>query len=82
MSLKLSCNNYIKIKNKVRKKIVDSPKQADYLIYKNSLNLSNYIGRKVKIAILDSGCPQHKDIKIRGERVNFCDNTNNIYDKL
>ena len=38
-------------------------------------------GRNVKIAIIDSGCPQHKDIIVRGEKVTFCDTDKNLYDK-
>ena len=29
-------------------------------------------GKGVKIAILDSGCPSHKDIKFEGDKINFC----------
>jgi subtilisin family serine protease len=30
-------------------------------------------GRGVKIAILDSGCTNHKDIKFEGDKISFCD---------
>jgi subtilisin family serine protease len=44
-----------------------------------------YTGEKIKICIIDSGSPQHKDIKIIGEQNNFCDNPskeNNNDDKI
>jgi subtilisin family serine protease len=49
-------------------------KISDYGIVDN-----NY-GKGVKILIIDSGCPRHKDIEVRGDKTNFCDHTDNIYD--
>lgn len=38
-------------------------------------------GRGVKIAILDSGCTNHKDIKFDGDKISFCDDNAIINDK-
>ena len=38
-------------------------------------------GKNVKIAVLDSGCPHHKDIKIEGDKISFCENNITIDDK-
>ena len=38
-------------------------------------------GKGVKIAILDSGCPSHKDIMTEGEKVSLCENNIGIEDK-
>ncbi|MHA1469134.1 MAG: S8 family serine peptidase [Candidatus Asgardarchaeia archaeon] len=38
-------------------------------------------GKNIKIAILDSGAPQHKDIKIGSEKLSFCQENINVYDK-
>lgn len=38
-------------------------------------------GRGVKIAILDSGYTNHKDIKIEGDKISFCDNNLIVNDK-
>ena len=38
-------------------------------------------GKGVKIALLDSGCPQHKDIKIEGDKISFSDENINTSDK-
>jgi len=37
-------------------------------------------GKRVKIAILDSGCPRHKDIKVGGDRISFCEENIGTYD--
>ena len=37
-------------------------------------------GKKVKISILDSGCPRHKDIKVVGDRISFCEENLGSYD--
>ena len=38
-------------------------------------------GKGVKIAVLDSGCPNHKDIKVEGEKISLCDENSNTNDK-
>lgn len=38
-------------------------------------------GKNVTVAILDSGCPNHKDIKIDGNSTNLCDENVRIEDK-
>ena len=38
-------------------------------------------GKRVKISILDSGCPRHKDIKIDGDKVSFCEENLGVYDQ-
>ncbi len=37
-------------------------------------------GKKVKISILDSGCPRHKDVKIMGDKISFCEENLGYYD--
>ena len=53
------------------------------IIYKPSdYKISDqYTGREVKQVIIDSGSPRHKDIKIQGEKISFCENDKNEYDK-
>ncbi len=70
----------IKLEKKYKKSIVKIVPKS--VIYSPSLYGINSIctGRNVKIAILDSGCPHHKDIIIEGERISFCENNNNIND--
>jgi len=71
----------IYIENKIEKEIYDSlPKPIIYT--HKSKDLIGYKGKNVKISIIDSGCPSHKNIKITGEKVNFCDNSSNITDCL
>lgn len=41
-----------------------------------------YTGKGVNIVIIDSGCPKHKDIKIKGDKMSFCENDKNEYDKI
>jgi len=56
--------NIIKIYEELPEIVKHSPK--DY-------GLSDkYSGKNVKIALLDSGTPHHKDIKVKGESVNLC----------
>jgi len=43
---------------------------------------STCTGKGVKIAILDSGYPQHKSIKISGEKASFCEENIDIEDKI
>jgi subtilisin family serine protease len=38
-------------------------------------------GKGVKIAILDSGCTNHKDIKFEGDKISFCDDNIIVNDK-
>ena len=38
-------------------------------------------GKGVKIAILDSGCPSHKDIKFEGDKISFCEDNIVVSDK-
>lgn len=38
-------------------------------------------GKGVKIAILDSGCTNHKDIKFEGDKISFCDDNIVVNDK-
>ncbi len=39
-------------------------------------------GRNIKISIIDSGCPDHKDIKVKGQKATFCDNDRILYDSI
>ena len=56
------------------KKITYSP--ADYKIS------NSFTGAGVKIAIIDSGCPSHKDIKVSGDKISFCNNNRTTVDKM
>lgn len=42
---------------------------------------AGYTGEGVKICLIDSGLPEHKDIAISGESVSFCENSKNLLDK-
>jgi len=70
----------IKIKKKTKRNIVG--KLDEPIIYSPSAygvdNLCT--GKKVKIAILDSGCPRHKDIKVIGGKISFCEENLGSYD--
>ena len=59
--------------DKKKKVILDSMPHTE--VYSPSLYGINNgcTGKGVKIAILDSGCPNHKDIKIDGDKISFCD---------
>jgi len=71
---KIKVNNQkSKIVKTLSSPIIYSPKS--YGIY------SECTGKNVKIAILDSGCPYHKDIKIEGEKTSLCENNISIDDK-
>jgi len=58
--------------NKLEEPIVYSP-----LVY----GIDNLCtGRKVKISVLDSGCPAHKDLKTNGDKVSLCEGSIGIFD--
>ena len=42
---------------------------------------STLTGEDVRICLIDSGTPEHKDITIDGDSVSFCENTKNAADK-
>lgn len=42
---------------------------------------NGYTGKGVKIAILDSGCPRHKDIKYEGNKISLCEENSVADDK-
>jgi len=68
--------------NKKKRKIIDE--MPNTIVYSPSIYGINNgcTGRGVKIAILDSGCPIHKDIKINGDKDNFCEDNVIVNDKL
>jgi len=79
-TLKNKC--HINIKEKKTGKIYEKfSKPVIYCpsIYKIS---KEYTGNGIKIAILDSGTPEHKDIKNIRDKINFCENNKCVYDKL
>lgn len=41
-----------------------------------------YTGKGVKIALLDTGVPAHKDIMVDGDQVSFCDQNKAVVDRL
>ncbi|GAG21072.1 unnamed protein product, partial [marine sediment metagenome] len=70
----------IKVGKKPKRNIVDELDEP--IIYSPSVyGIDNRCtGKKVKISILDSGCPRHKDIKIRGDKISFCEENLGSYD--
>lgn len=72
MNLDLLSDN-IKIERKDRRDIIENLKKP--IVYSPSAyGVDNFCtGKKVKIAVLDSGCPRHKDIKIGGDKISFCE---------
>lgn len=72
--------NSIKIEQKPKRNIVDKLKES--ISYSPlAYGIDNMCtGKGVKIAILDSGCPRHKDIKIIGDKISFCEENNGTYD--
>jgi len=75
-------NKLIKIEEQNKSCI--SKKILKPVIYKPSdYGISNkYTGYGIKIAMIDSGCPKHKDIKIEGEKISFCDDIGNKDDDV
>ena len=59
--------------NKKKRSIIDNISST--IVYSPSAyGIDNKCtGRGVKIAILDSGCTSHKDIKFEGDKISFCD---------
>ncbi len=70
----------IKVEQKPKRNIVDELEEP--IIYSPlAYGIDNRCtGKKVKIAILDSGCPRHKDIKINGDKISFCEENLGSYD--
>lgn len=71
---KVYSKSYFEIDKKQIKNISDEIKPVVY-------NKQEYTGKGVRISIIDSGCPQHKDINICGEQISFCDDNSNVDDK-
>ncbi len=71
--------NKIKLNKKKRSIIREMPSS---IVYSPSVyGIDNKCtGRGVKIAILDSGCPHHRDIKFEGEKISFCEDNIAIND--
>jgi subtilisin family serine protease len=72
--------NSIKVRKKSTKSIVDELEEP--IIYSPlAYGVDNMCtGKKVKISILDSGCPRHKDVKVMGDRISFCEENLGSYD--
>lgn len=70
---KVYSKSYFKINNKQIKSISDKIKPVSY-------SKKGYTGKNVKISIIDSGCPNHNDIKVCGEKISFCDESTNVDD--
>jgi subtilisin family serine protease len=70
----------IKVKKRTKRGVVD--KLDEPIIYSPSAyGIDNLCtGKKVKIAILDSGCPRHKDIKVISDKISFCEENLGSYD--
>ena len=66
---------------KKKKKIVDKiPSTVIYSPYVYGID-NKCTGKGVKIAILDSGCTNHKDIKFEGDKISFCEDNIIVDDK-
>ena len=65
-------NDLFNTKNIIKKVTKVIPEN---IIYKpNTYNIPDkYKGTGVKICIIDSGFPKHKDIKINGEKISLCE---------
>ncbi len=75
-------NQYIKIANNEKQKIITNiTKPVIYQPTKFGIE-KKYAGKNVTIAVIDSGCPKHPDIKEPKEMVNFCDNCKDPYDTM
>jgi len=71
----------IKIERKPVKSILDKIEKP--VVYRSTdYNLSSkFTGKNIKIAIIDSGSPKHKDIIVK-EKISFCKNSKHTCDKL
>lgn len=81
MTVSLSIENIV-INRKITKNILSAiPSPVVYS--PSAYGVDNHCtGRDVKIAILDSGCPTHCDIKISGEKVSLCEEQSSINDRI
>jgi subtilisin family serine protease len=72
-SIKIEHNTKKNVINNMNKPVIYSPL---------SYGINNLCtGKKVKIAILDSGCPHHKDIRINGDAINLCEENVDLSDQ-
>ncbi len=72
-SEKIYSKSYFKIDKRQVKDISNKIKPVFY-------NKGEYAGKGIRISIIDSGCPEHKDIPINGEQTSFCEDTSNVID--
>lgn len=72
----------IKVDHKPTKKTISSlPKPVVY--HPSSYKvLSRLTGKNVRMFLIDSGSPRHKDIKINGDSISFCNNNKSFVDKI
>ncbi len=76
----IKSRNYFNIENKivVKKNIFNKIKPVNYSIKEGEIET----GKDVKICVIDSGCPVHKDIKLNNtEKISFCDENSCVNDK-
>ncbi len=76
----IKSRNYFNIEKKItaKKNIFDKIKPVNYSIKEGEIET----GKDVKICIIDSGCPVHKDIKLNNtEKISFCDENSCVNDK-
>ena len=70
----------IKVSKNLKRNIVTELKDP-IIYYPSAYGIDNMCtGKRVKISILDSGCPRHKDIRIAGDKINFCEENVGAYD--
>jgi len=72
---KVYSKSHFKIDKKQIKNISDKITPISY-------QRNGYTGDGVRISIIDSGCPNHKDIKVDGEKTSFCDENIDTEDRF
>ncbi len=76
----IKSRNYFNIEKKTitKKNIFDKINPVNYSIKEGEIET----GKDVKICVIDSGCPVHKDIKLNNtEKISFCDENSCANDK-
>lgn len=67
---------------KINKKKIYYEIEKPVIYNAEKYGIKDQTGKNVKISILDTGCPSHKDILINSEAVSFCENTSTVQDKI
>jgi subtilisin family serine protease len=81
MNKKTDTKDFIKINEIKNKKIIDVLTKTSIYSPEEYGISAQYTGEGVKILIIDSGCPEHKDIDVLGEKQDFISNENKPNDE-